>query len=199
MPLLPMLRTAAVGRARFPDDQRWTAESLFAVVRDLPYGRPLVASAEAVIDGWCGTSAGKHILLTQLYREFGLPSLLMCATHQYTPDNTPWLPPELRALLADGPLPGVHLFLRLEYQPGEWMTIDATWPAATASRGLPVNTVFERGVDMALACDVDELFHVPPDADPWQFVAMLEARHVGAQADRLDHFRQTLAGWLRNP
>jgi len=196
MPLLPAFRTAAIAHGRFPDDQRLSPEAIFALVRDLPLAAPSPPQAEVVVAEWRGSNAGKHILLEDLYDEFGLPSLLMCATHEFTPRNTPWLPPALLAMLDAGPIPDVHMFLRLEYQPGEWMTLDATWPVTTAALGLPVNAVFERGVDMELACDADEFFHVPPDTDPWAFRARIEERHVGAETARRDGFIEALIDWL---
>ena len=196
MGLLADFRAQAVARGRFPDDQRLTPPALFALVRDMPYARPSQPTTQAAIEEWRATCSGKHVLLQALFEEFGRPSLLLCALHEFTPDNSPWLPPSLSAHLDDGPLPDVHNFLRLQASGGRWMTVDATWPLAAAALGLPVNERFEEGRDMLVACDPDEVLHAPPDADAYEFERQLIERHVGAHIDRRERFLAALSEWL---
>ena len=195
MGLLAEFRNAAVTRGRFPDDQRLTPAAMFSLVRDMPYERASAPTPEAVVAEWRGTCSGKHYLLDALYEDFGLASMLMVALHQFTAENTPWLPPELRAHLEAGPLPDVHTFLRLQIE-GDWMTVDATWPNSAAALGLPVNARFEPGRAMTVACDPDEVFHIPPDADPAAFKQRIVEQHVGEHQERRDRFIEALSQWL---
>jgi hypothetical protein len=193
--LLSDLKVSAVARRRFPDDERLTPASLFALVRDMPYERASDAEPETAIDEWRGTSWGKHYLLHALYREFGLHSILLHATHEISVQDWPWLPPELQRELQDDPIPSVHTFIRLEVGT-EWMTVDATWPVAAGQLGLLVNERFETGKDMKIACDIDELFHVPEQADPHEFRAAILERVIGDQVERRERFIEALSEWL---
>jgi hypothetical protein len=193
--LLSDLKVSAVARRRFPDDERLTPASLFALVRDMPYERASDAEPETAIDEWRGTSWGKHYLLHALYREFGLHSILLHATHEISVQDWPWLPPELQRELQDDPIPSVHTFIRLEVGT-EWMTVDATWPVAAGQLGLLVNERFETGKDMKIACDIDELFHVPEQADPLEFRAAILERVIGDQVERRERFIEALSEWL---
>lgn len=195
MGFLADFKSAAVARRRFPDDERLTPASLFALVRDMPYARASDPEPETAVEEWRGTSWGKHYLLHVLYREFGLHSILLHATHQISAQDWPWLPAELREQLEPGPIPSVHTFIRLEIGT-EWMTVDATWPAAAARLELPVNERFDAGKDMQLACDVDELFHMPEQADPQAFRAAILEQCVGEHAARRDRFIASLSEWL---
>src|SRR5690606_11564048 len=111
---------------------------------------------------------GKHYLLRDLLEELGLSATVMLAAHEFTSENAPWLPPNLATEVRLAPLPDVHAFLRVEYNPvlHEWMTVDATWPAAARSLGLPSNPAFEPGRDQRIACDPIEVYHVPEGTDP---------------------------------
>lgn len=195
MGLLQDFKAAAVARARFPDDERLTPAALFALVRDMPFARPSDGRIETVIAEWRGTAPGKHTLLQALYEDFGLHTMLIAAGHEFTLANMPWLPPALRAHLEAGPIPDVHMFVRLQIE-GDWMTVDATWPLAAARLGVPVNERFEPGKEMPVACDPDEILHVPPDADPEDFEAFMLDRHVEDQRPRRDAFLEALSAWL---
>jgi hypothetical protein len=195
MGLLADFKNAAVARRRFPDDERLTPASIFALVRDMPYRRASDRRPQTTIEEWQGTCSGKHYLLHALYREFGLNSILIHAAYEVTASDWPWLPEDLQAQLREGPVPDVHTFLRLEIG-NEWMTVDATWPLAASHLGLPVNERFEAGKEMKLACDPDELFHVPEDVDPQAFKEALLERHVGDEAERRGRFIEGLSEWL---
>jgi hypothetical protein len=195
MGLLSDLKTAAVARRRFPDDERLTPASLFALVRDMPYERASDAEPETAMEEWRGTSWGKHYLLHALYREFGLHSILLHATHEISAQDWPWLPAELQRDLESGSIPSVHTFIRLEIGT-DWMTVDATWPVAAGQLGLLVNERFETGKDMKIACDIDELFHVPEQTDPHEFRAAILERFVGDQVGRRERFIAGLSEWL---
>ena len=122
--------------------------------------------------------------------------MLICGLHEFTAASHWWLPPHLLDEIArNGPVPDVHMFLRLHIN-GDWMTVDATWPLAAARLGLPVNERFEENREQTLACDPDEVLHVPPSADAAEFEAILLARHVGDALDRRNRFIDDLAAWL---
>ncbi|MEZ4552407.1 MAG: hypothetical protein AB7L91_11010 [Dehalococcoidia bacterium] len=194
MGLLADFRSAAVARQQLPDDERLSPASLFALVRDMPLTAN-DARADAAIESWRASQSTKHVLLQQLYRDFGLDCVLIYAAHEVTPSLWPWLPPGLIEELANGSIPDVHAFLRLNLG-AEWMAVDATWPARTASLGAPANSRFEPGRDMTLACDPDELFHVPDTADPTEYYELLVHRIVGDAAERRRSFLQHVAAWL---
>jgi hypothetical protein len=195
MGLLADFKAAAVARTRFPDDERLTAPALFALVRDMPYEPPTDIRPGTVIAEWRATAPGKHLLLQGLYEEFGYGAMLIAALHEFRAEAMPWLPDMLRAHLIEGPIPDLHMFVRLHIG-ADWMTIDATWPLSAASLGMPVNERFEAGREMVVACDPDEVFHVPPDVDPVEFEQYLLERHVGPQRERRDRFIAEMSAWL---
>lgn len=195
MPLLQDFKAAAVARARFPDDERLTPAALFALVRDMPFARPSDGRIETVVAEWRATAPGRHVLLQALFEEFGFSTMLIGALHEFSLERTPWLPAELRAHLDAGPIPDLHMFVRLQIE-GDWMTVDATWPLSSARLGFPANERFEPGKEMPIACDPDEILHVPPDADPEDFEAFMVQRHVGDQLARRDAFLEAIGAYL---
>jgi hypothetical protein len=195
MGLLADFKAAAVARTRFPDDERLTPAALFALVRDMPYESPSDIRPETVVAEWRATAPGKHLLLQALYEEFGYGAMLIAALHEFSVDAMPWLPEPLRHDLGAGPIPDLHMFLRLHIG-ADWMTVDATWPLAATRLGVPVNERFEPGREMQVPYLPDEILHVPPDADPLEFEQHLLERHVGAQRERRDRFIADLSAWL---
>lgn len=200
-PLLPTLKRAAVARGLFPDDQPLTAEAAYVLVRDMPYERASSREPRVTVEEWRGTCSGKHYLLKALLEEIGLPAVLIAATHEFTLQNSPWLPEHLRRELEAGPVPDVHNFLRVQPFPhtersDEWMTVDATWPLAARRLGMPVNERFVLGVDQRLAADPIEVFHMPEDEDPQAFKERLIAVHAAGQEERRDAFIRALSAWL---
>lgn len=194
MGLLAKFRAAAVARHQFPDDQRLEPASLFSLVRDMPLGAqdrmPSVALEE-----WRASPWMKHVLLHELYGEFGLTSILIYASQEITAEGWPWLPEQLRSEIEARPLPDVEAFLRLQVG-SEWMAVDATWPLWMRRLGVPVNERFEAGRDMRLACDPDELFHVPDDADATTSYRAVLLDVVGAEMGRRTQFFQDLTNWI---
>lgn len=191
MGLLADFRSAAVARRRFPDDERLSPASLFALVRDMG---PDAEEAElsTALERWRASQCTKHALLHQLYREFGLNSVLIYAAHVITPETWPWLPATVRQELGAGPLPDVHSFVRLQIG-SEWMAVDATWPSMARSLGAPVNDRFEAGRDMRLGCDPDELFHAPEGRDLHEYYRTLLVRVAGHDLERRSRFFAELA------
>ncbi|MPZ97932.1 MAG: hypothetical protein GEU80_01125 [Dehalococcoidia bacterium] len=198
MPLVPAFRAAAVARGLFPDDQPMTPEAAYALVRDMPYRRASSRTPETTIEEWRGTCSGKHYLLRALLEGLGMATMLIVCTHEFTRENSPWLPDDiLGEIERHGPVPDVHNFLRVQAEPeDDWTTVDATWPLAARDLGLPANEAFVRGVDQRLAADPIEVFHVPDDADPQTFKEQLIEDHAGAQAERRDRVIERLTQWL---
>jgi hypothetical protein len=200
MPLIPAFRAAAQQRGLIAEGDGIDATRAFRLVRDMPYRRASSRAPETTIDEWTGTCSGKHYLLKALIEELGFATSLIACTHQFTAENSPWLPPELLAHLADGPMPDVHQFLRVESNrdaaDGAWMTVDATWPLAARDLGLPTNEQWELGRDMTVAADIDELFHTPDDIDPQEFKNLIIEREIGDQMQRRDRFIEALSDWL---
>lgn len=201
MPLLPLLRAEAERRGLAEPGATFDAARCFALVRDMPYARASDRDPGTVLREWRGTCSGKHLLLEALLGELGYASMLMLALHEFTPENTPWLPPELRTEVERAAVPDVHVFLRVESDPARedrgWMTVDATWPLAAGALGLPVNERWVTGRDMRVACDPIEVHHVPEGEDALDYRdRILEREVAGEQAARRDRFIEGLARWL---
>lgn len=198
MTLLPLLREEATRRDLLDEGERIDAATVFRLVRDMPYRRASDRRPETVLREWTGTCSGKHYLLRDLFEELGLAASVILATHEFTPENAPWLPAHLATEVRLAPLPDVHAFLRVEHDPvlHEWMTVDATWPATARRLGLPANPSFTPGRDQQIACDPIEVFHVPEDADPQELKERILADHVGSQAARREAFIAALSDWL---
>ena len=197
-PLIPVLREQAEARGLLEAGARIDAATAFRLVRDMPYHRATDRKPETLLREWRGTCSGKHYLLRDLFEELGLAATVILATHEFTPENSPWLPPNLLTEVRLAPLPDVHAFLRVEHDQvmHEWVTVDATWPAEARRLGLPANPSFEPGRDQHIACDPIEIFHVPEDADPQELKDRILADHVGAQAARREAFIAALSDWL---
>ncbi|MBX7112330.1 MAG: hypothetical protein K1X87_10865 [Dehalococcoidia bacterium] len=193
MGLLADFRAAAVKRRHFPDDERLAPASLFSLVRDMPLSAE-DAAPEGAIDEWSASPWTKHVLLHQLYRDFGLASALIYAAHEITPAAWPWLPPAMRSQL-ELPLPDVQAFLRVQIG-SEWMAVDATWPLTLRGLGVPVNERFDAGHNMRLACDPDELFHVPEDANAGRLYQAILTGVTGDQMERRARFFRQLTSWF---
>lgn len=199
MTLLPRLRTAAEQRAMLAPGATIDAGVAFVLVREMLYVRASDRRPETTIEEWRGTCSGKHYLLRALLKELGVPSMLMAATHDFTAQNSPWLPPPLLAEVTAAPVPDVHNFLQvLGEAAGEeaWYAVDATWPLAARSLGLPANEALVPGRHMRLAADIEELFHVPDGDDPQQFKQRLLERHAAGQIERRERFIEALSAWL---
>lgn len=184
MGLLEVLRQEAGRRSLWPPqgrspDQPLGAAEVFALVRDMPYGRASARDPLTAIREWRGTCSGKHYLLRGLFAEIGLRADLMACTTRITAENAPYLSPELRRLLADGPIIDIHNYLVLHTRRGS-MRVDATWPLPMRALGLPVNEQFVWGRDMALACDPIVHLAVPDDGDPQAFKERLLRQSAGA-------------------
>ena len=199
MPLVPQLRAEAVRRGLFPDDTPLRPEWAFTLVRDMPYERASDRQPETVIREWRGTCSGKHYLLQALFDELGLDTMLLLATHEFTPENSPWLPPHLLEVVREAPVPDVHTFLRVRARE-DWGAVDATWPLAARDLGLPVNVELVLGRNLAIAADIEELFDVPEDEDAQVFKERVIAMHVGPpgspEPERRDRFIEDLGAWL---
>lgn len=199
MPLLPAFRAAAIARGLVEPRVIIDAAQAFAIVRDMPYQRTTDRRPETLIEEWRGTCSGKHLLLGALLRELGHDSIVMTALHEFTPRNSPWLPPELLAEVQLEAVPDVHTFLMVEADAG-WFAVDATWPLAAGGLGLPVNATWQPGRNMAIAADIDEIYDTPDDEEPLDFKARVLDNHVGEPGtparERRERFIEGLARWL---
>ena len=118
----------------------------------------------------------------------------MC-THRFTEETTADFPPELPEVVARGPVPDVHTYIRLNTEAG-WMTVDAIRPTKAASLGMTVNSVFESGNNMTLACSPIETYEVPKGRDHPEFKEELIEIFCGSQTDDRDRFINGLSEWL---
>ncbi len=198
MPLVPLLQQEADRRGLLDPGERITPAVAFRLVRDMPYRRATDRQPETILGEWRGTCSGKHYLLRELLRELGMPSTVILATHEFTPENSKWLPPHLATEVRLAPVPDVHTFLRVQYDPtgDQWMTVDCTWPSRARRLEMPANLSFEAGVDQRIACDPIEIFHVPEDEDPQPLKERIIEGFVGTQGARRDAFIAGLSDWL---
>ena len=166
-------------RSDQPLDRPPGVPDAFYLVRDMPYGRASSRDPLATIREWRGTCSGKHYLLRAVFAELGFHADLMACTTLITADSAPYLPIELRTLLAAGPIVDVHNYLVL-HGPFGRMVVDATWPRSMKALGLPVNEEFVWGRDMTLACDPIVHQRVPDEGDPQAFKESLLRRSAAA-------------------
>lgn len=197
-PLAPKLRAAAIQRGVLDASATLDVAEAVRIVRDLPYERASDRRPETIIDEWRGTCSGKHYLLARVLEELGASVIVIHATHHFTPENSPWLPPDLLAEAAREPVPDVHTFLRVQLDAfrDEWFTVDATWPLGAQTLGMPVNEGFDHKADHRIAADVEEIVHVDEEDDPQTVKEALIAAFVDDQAARRDAFIERLSAWL---
>lgn len=197
MPLLADLRRHATARGLIAADTYLDADAVFRLVRDMPYRRASDRQPATTLAEWRGTCSGKHYLLRALFQELGVPVVLLVAPHEFTPENAPWLPAELRAECREAPVPDVHNFLRVQLEPHlDWQSVDATWPLAAGDLGLPVNESLRPGVDHVLAADPIEVHHVPPEVDAQELKLRIIEDVAAGQEARREAFVERLAAWL---
>jgi hypothetical protein len=197
MALIPELRAAAVERGLLAPGEAVDAARAFALVRDMPYRRASSREPEVTIAEWRGTCSGKHMLLQALFEELGMVATMLLAPHEFTAENSPWLPPSLMAEVRQAPVADVHNFLRVAPEYGaEFQTVDATWPLRARALGLPVNEGFVPGRDMTIAADPIEIHHVPPDVDPMEMKERILGDWSEEQRERREAFLAGLMAWL---
>ena len=193
--LVSLLDVESRKRGLMSGDESLTAERAFELVRDMPYRRASSRKPEAIVEEWRGTCSGKHYLLADVFREMGLESRVIMCTHRFTAENTGHFPAELRDLVASGPIPDVHTFLRVSTLEC-WTVVDATWPSSTGPLGMTVNREFRPGSDMTLACDPLETLPVPEGMDPQEFKEQLIREFCGDSSEVRDEFIEGLGRWL---
>ncbi|MCE2499285.1 MAG: hypothetical protein J4G13_00275 [Dehalococcoidia bacterium] len=195
--LLSLLEQESRWRNLLPAGETLTPATAFALVRDIPYQRASSRQPEAIIQEWRGTCSGKHYALDRIFRQLGMDSRVIMCTHRFTLDNTGHFPPELRALVAQEPVPDVHTYLRLKTIRG-WMTVDATWPGSAEPLGMPVNRWVNDGENMNIACDPIDTYEVLSGQDPQAFKEQLIAEFCGASGPVRDDFIEGMSRWLSN-
>ena len=193
--LLSLLERESRERGLLANQESLSAERAFALVRDMPYRRASSRKPGAIVEEWRGTCSGKHYLLADIFREMGLESRVIMCTHRFTPENTGHFPPELRELVAEGPVPDVHTYLRVKTAQG-WMVVDATWPSSAGPLGMTVNREFAHGRDMTIACDPVETLPVPEGQDPQEFKEQVIVEFCGESSGVRDEFIEGMGRWL---
>lgn len=193
--LVSLLEEEGRKRDLLGHDEPLTAERAFALVRDMPYRRASSRRPEAIVEEWQGTCSGKHYLLADIFRELGMETTVVMVTHRFTPENTGHFPEELRALVAESPVPDVHTYLRLSTPDGP-AVVDATWPSSAEPLGMPVNREFLTGAGMAIACDPIDTLPVPDGQDPQEFKEQVIREFCGDSSGVRDEFIEGLGRWL---
>ena len=130
---------------------------------------------------------------------------MILATHHFTAENAPWLPPALLDEAREGEgVPDVHTFLRVRHDPvaDDWTTMDATWPEGAKHFGAPANGDFVAGVDQRTAGVPEEIVHVQGDEDAIVVAARLLVDFAGDDIGRRMGFIDaisTFLGWALAP
>jgi len=198
MDLLDILNSKAAERGLLDSDHKINAETVFYLVRDMPYKRASDTEPETIINEWRGTCSGKHYLLKALYQELGRQAKIMACTNETIIDVN-GLPAEVREQLkiGAGRFVDVHNYLVLETPEGE-MIVDATWPITAKSKGLPVNEKFVLGVDQIIACQPIETWVVPEGVDPQTFKQkLLEDNYNEDELEDREILIRVVSEWLR--
>ena len=194
-PMLTLLRDEAERRGLIAPDGALSPARVFSLIRDMPYQRASTRAASAILQEWRGTCSGKHYLLDALYREMGYATQVVMCPHRFTRQNTAHFPDALRSLVDEAPIPDVHTFVRI-WTDDHWMDVDATWPTSAGRLGMPVNSRFELGVDMPVACDALGYFVVPHGVDPQSFKEELITTHCEGRGAQRDAFIEGMSRWL---
>ena len=191
--LVKKLRTEALRRGLIAEGEVIDAARAFELVRDMTYQRASDRQPETLIREWRGTCSGKHYLLKALFAELGIPSRLIACTSVAHP-NPAEVHPRLRAILerGAGKVVDVHNYLILELPQGE-MVVDATWPAAYKKYGVVVNEAFILGQNQKTALPPQQIWVVPPEADPQAFKeALLRQNFTPHELEVRDEYIRTL-------
>ncbi len=193
--LLDAFVVAAQERGLF-GEKKVTAPDLFRLVRDMPYRRPSDGRPGTLVEEWCGTCSGKHVLLQQLLYEIGVSSRLMIATYRYSWQAAGAPPPELAAILDAGPVPDVHNFLEVQGDAG-WLPVDATWPETTKELGFAFNQELVPGVAHQIACVPPyHAWPVPAGVQLPAYKERIVRGHCGPDLRRREAFIEAIAAWI---
>ncbi len=184
-------------RAVLATDGRPPLVALFAFVQAMPYRWPGPRdAAHTLAHGW-GTCSGKNYLLAELLRASGIP----CAHTLITGDlsvRPPDVPPALRALLDEGPLPDVHSALTA-IGPAGPVTVDASWDPPLARFGFAVAPADWDGTcDTPLAITPTAVYAVS-GPDPTAEKELLRTRVFGSRPallERRNRYLQLLSDWI---
>jgi hypothetical protein len=167
--LIESLKSKAIQIGHLKPGEEIGLETVFLLVRDMPYTRASSRDPETTIREWRGTCSGKHYLLKQLFAELGYSSRLIACTTEVHIDPKD-VRGKLRKLLmqSGGRFVDVHNYLILELPDGE-MIVDATWPISTKGMGTVVNEHFVLGENHRIACEPLKTWVIPESRDPQQF------------------------------
>ena len=136
--------------------------ALFERVRDLPFRYPSTRDPREVLTQGAGSCSGKHNLLGELFRLAGLPVRHMLCTHRFN-DSTMAFPESMHGVLQKNEIVDVYDYLQVCID-GEWVDVDATWPAALHDFGLPSTEEWDGKSSMELSVVSDE--HEELSGDP---------------------------------
>ena len=193
--LVSLLEEKSRERGLLSGGEPLTAERAFALVRDMPYRRASSRRPEAIVEEWQGTCSGKHYLLADIFRELGLETRVFMATHRFTAENTGHFPAELRELVAHGPVPDVHTYLRVSTpRAGRWWTppgpaAPPRWGCRSTASSAPAPTWPSPAIPSSRC-------RCPPGEDPQQFKEQVIARFCGQSSQTRDDFIEGLGRWL---
>jgi hypothetical protein len=121
--------------------------TLFARVRDLPFGFAAHSDPETLLTVGFGTCSPKHALLARLYAALGLETRFVYVAFRF--EEMPGaFPAEFLPSLHDGVVRG-HTALQLR-RPGGWIDVDATFDRPLATAGFVVTEGWDGRTSMPL-------------------------------------------------
>lgn len=197
MSLIQLLKDTALQCGFLTPEAEMTPETVFTLVRDMPYQRASDRRPETLIREWRGTCSGKHYLLRELFAELGYASRVMACTCA-SPVDGARISPELLPLwqAAGGRFVDVHNYLILELPQGE-MIVDATWPVNTQKLGLITSAEWVPGQDQQIACTPLQHWKIPPGREPQDFKnELLQAHFTPEELAFREAFIHALSAWV---
>jgi len=165
---------------------------LFERVRDLPFRYPASRDPREVLAQGGGSCSGKHNLLGELYRHAGLPVRHMLCTHRFNESQMAF-PDAMNGLLQKNEIVDVHDYLQVQVD-GEWLDVDATWPASLHDFGVPATEEWDGRSSMVLSVVPDE--HEEIDSDPAKAKEERLSKLTPRQRMLRKQFLEALSQWV---
>ena len=167
--------------------------ALFESVRDIPYCYPASRDPIDVLRQGSGSCSGKHYLLGELYRLFGLRVRHMICTHRFN-ESAIVFPPPMQELLRKNEIVDLHDYLQLHVD-DEWVDIDATWPRNLREFGFPVNEDWDGRSAMLLSVVSEDV--AVAERDPERLKEELLSKFTPRQRTLRKQFLEALSGWVQ--
>jgi hypothetical protein len=170
---------------------------LFHAVRRIPYGVTGDRTARGVVERWCGSCSGKHVLLSTVLGHFGYTSRIVTVettVDRGLPENSR-VSTRILELAKINVTPDFHHFAQCLYE-GDWIDLDATWDDSLESCGFPVNRSWCGTSKTHIAfTPIRVVGYSSPEDLPALKTRLLGELSASQRENRREFFRE-LTGWL---